>query len=57
MIVQLIHFRMKAFERRFRLGAFAHGHPGRNDIVIVDDFPVLMPNRSGKLAEPNLRTL
>ena len=54
---KLVHLRVKTRERRIRFGSFAHGDPGRNDIVVVDDLSVLMPDGARKLPEPDFRTL
>ena len=56
-LIQLLHFCMKPFERRFSVRAFAHRHPGRNDIRIVYNPSVFTANRPGKLAKPDLCSL
>ena len=57
MVVQLLHFLMQSFERRFGIGAFPHRHPRGNHIVVVDDLSVFTANGPAELAEPDLRTL
>src|SRR5579883_1830538 len=56
-VIELLDFGMKARKRRLRVGAFAHRHPGRDHIGIVDQLAVFAPNGARKLTQPNLGPL
>ena len=56
-IVQLLHFCVNALQRRFRVGALAHGHDAGNHVVVVDDLAVFAVDGARELAQPDLRPL
>ncbi len=56
-IVQLLHFRVNALQRRVGVRAFAQEHDAGNHIVVVDDLAVLAMNGSRELAEADLWAL
>src|ERR1019366_5165869 len=55
--VQFLYFLVEPFEGLLPIGAFSHGDPGRNHIIVVDDLPIFTVNRPGELAKANLRPL
>ncbi len=56
-VVELLHFGVKLFQRRPRVGALAHHHLREDDIVVVDDHAVFPADGPSLVAQANLRAL
>ena len=57
MIVHLLDLGLQSPQRRLRIGAFAHGNPGRDHVGVVDDDAVFAADAMRELAQADLRPL